>query len=159
MTKATAPDLSTWNKTMHIERLTKIAEWLEGGAVHENLTFDMDSGLVLTEKAWAAGDLAACGTSCCIAGAAVAFFSGDEDKNILLSGEASWVGRHHDRREAGWYAVRQLAQDLLGLDYGEANKLFTPRIYSLMAVDAAWAARTVRHLIETGAVEWDYNRE
>lgn len=33
---------------MNIERLTKLAEWLENGALHNDVKFDMSKGIAIT---------------------------------------------------------------------------------------------------------------
>ena len=140
---------------MNEERLIEIAEWLEGGAKHAHATFNMKKGLVVTEKAWQEGDIAACGTSCCIAGAAVSFFSDDAAKSRLGNARTSFCGPNYDRIELGWITVSEEAARLLGLPYGLASILFTPPNFEGMNITPAWAARVVRKLVATGEVDWE----
>lgn len=117
---------------MNIDRLTTIAEWLEAGAPHRDGVdgFDM--------SCWVKVE-AACGTTCCIAGAAATFFT------------------------ATTYPGFSAGQKVLDLSSGKAQTLFCPHIdrhvESLDAITPAWAARCIRKLIATGEVDWEGTRD
>lgn len=129
---------------MNIDRLTTIAEWLEAGAPHRDGVdgFDM-SGWINRE--------AACGTTCCIAGAAVEFFQ----CGLLDHGDT-------------YYSA---GKRLLGLNGANAWNLFSPTSSAastwdiqkarafLSGITPAWAARCIRKLIATGAVDWEGTRD
>lgn len=142
---------------MNIERLTEIAEWLEGGAVHvsnngEKYAFIMDfwkadigkNGVQEHAKAgnldWMPGD---CGGAMCIGGAAEQFF-GDE-------GEIEEMKREDE------YCSDQYAAGLLGLPKDQAWDLFYPwtnyRVNDVPLTPQR-AAKVIYHLIETGEVDW-----
>ena len=137
---------------MNIERLRVIQAWLEAGGDPTptvNVQFDMmelgDNG----EPDRETGE-PICGTPGCIAGAANAIW-GRLDYG-------SWMG----------------AEEHLGLSCRMADELFQPDIHwpeeiegsesfhdwptELSAIDAAWAARTIAHLIATGEVRWDLTK-
>lgn len=146
---------------MNIERLTKLAEWLEAGAKHERITFDMTRGLAfkITED-FDPSKAAACATSCCIAGAAVQFF-GNVDE--LVAADPLPQPHWHRVEEFAWWRVRDEAELLLDLDYTKATSLFEPHCVYGGGLDdyndPAWAARTIRRLIATGEVDWEATRE
>ena len=114
---------------MNIERLESIAEWLESGAPHRGAVDGFSMARWQMETT--------CGTVCCIAGAANQFF-GDPDANKLL--------------DAG-----EMAREVLGLSGSVAIELFTQceSIADWSQISEAWAARTIRHLISTGDVDWE----
>lgn len=131
---------------MNKQRLKVIAKWLEGGAKHADVKLDMVVGLVPYDPENEAHN--ACGTSCCLAGAAVQFF------DPAFVEEHAVVGK-----EIPWNSVKGRAIDLLGMDYHEAMDLFEPSAlgpYSDLRDynKPAWAARVVRKLIKTGEVDW-----
>jgi hypothetical protein len=146
---------------MHIERLTELAEWLEAGAPHKNgvVAFDMNVGVAHN----------GCGTVCCIAGAAVQFFSplaSDYASDAEDSYDQAVLENDYNNGEAtlasqcDFLRVGRDAQALLGLDLETAEALFKPE--SEHWGEAIWdeitpmkAARVVRHLIATGRVDWD----
>lgn len=145
---------------MNIDALTEIAEWLEAGAPHKgDLTgFDMTTY----------GLHNSCGTVACIAGAAVDFHRADLFQRALGSWSEAPI------------AVPPVAREILGLTYNQSEVLFCPcddtdedypddrgdlcEVYfeddedqdwiRHGDIDAAWAARTIRHLIATGRVNW-----
>lgn len=136
---------------MNKERLLELADLLESEKVVGH--FDMDyffksynlSVPTHTHKLGAAEALNVCGTVACIAGWAVAAF------NPKLQGFQ--------------IDYEQIAADLLGLRYEQADRLFTPsdngddcdpedEDRSPYAASAKQAAKVVRHLAETGEVDW-----
>jgi len=116
---------------MNTKRLKIIAQWLEAGAPHKGDVAGFDMRHVQTE--------AACGTLCCIAGAAIHFFGTREERTSVFSDPAG---------------------PLLGLDQEDADELFCPVGYDTVddgmdgRYGAAHAARCIRNLITTGVVDW-----
>lgn len=169
---------------MNIERLTTLAEWLEAGAPHKRIKFDMSNGLVYYglrsnddgEPPDAEYVVNHCRTSCCIAGAAVQFFN---TPARLLEQEWDHSGYAEGTETIGWLRVSLEAAELLDLSFEQAAQLFTPqaryqtrtRNYSDVVEyerykrycnldnysDPAWAARTIRHFLATGKVDWEGN--
>lgn len=135
---------------MNKERLSKLADWLEAGAPHEHVEFDMGSFLGLTD---ANGNMTqnvkeACGSLCCIAGCAAQFFAPDE---LVAAIEIGGVG----------YNVLHIATKALDLDMKDARLLFLPPTndlayvgYSYDNITPKMAAKVIRHLIKTGKVDW-----
>lgn len=146
---------------MHIERLTKLAEWLEAGAPHETITFDMTTSMRF--RKFDANDphyTATCGTVCCLAGAAVQFFHEDFDFFVERGIRNSYICADADEDEYSWTQIRDAALRLLDLPRLTADALFVPAQGTPLEQysDPAWVARTLRHLIATGDVDWERNR-
>jgi hypothetical protein len=152
---------------MDNQRLEEIATWLEGGAKHESITFDMAKGIFVrtnVEIPASEVDLTACSTSCCIAGAAVEFAHKDDVgylHKLLDGGEVDRDAEGHDGYQGVWGIISHEAMELLDLDYDTANQLFRPDEYGNGPYgelepysDPAWAARVIRKLIATGEVDW-----
>lgn len=157
---------------MDNERLAKLAEWLEGGAKHERITFDMRRGfmrkLLTPEVVNEDYDPKnpkhnQCATSCCIAGMAVQLFNEPDETFANYIEGTSRLRRmsymEGDETEVSWDTIRTKASNLLGADTDETEYLFRPdhrywRFELEEFNDPAWAARTIRHLIETGDVDW-----
>lgn len=138
------------------DALEKVAQWLEAGAPHVLLDvtgrrldgFDMEYGVTQ----------AACGTSCCIAGAVYQF---------------EGLG-HNGSYASFWSDVNPIAKDFLVGEYSfdddniseqrdELAKLFLPWDYyeneygeneSRHFNDTERAAKVVRHLLATGYIDW-----
>jgi hypothetical protein len=113
---------------MNKRRLAAIARWLEAGAPHKKgvIGFDMKN-------------VGTCGTTCCIAGAAIQFFGTKEEK----------------------FAEEQCSDPawrILDLHWTTANRLFEPPDFDERKYSTAHAARVIRKLIETGVVDWDGTR-
>lgn len=125
------PNTVSGIKELNVPLLTMIAEWLEEGA--------MPRGNVAGFSMRAFVDEDECGTACCIGGAAIAF-TGLADKIEEMGGPLL------------------AAASVLGIDDDEvAEELFLARysgVEDLADIDPAWAARTIRRLIETGDVDW-----
>lgn len=124
---------------MDVKLLDKIATWLENGG-------DADlTGYEFNMEIWFDDDYEDCGTACCIAGAAVAMTKG------LDYMRAADVSMKLD--------VEVEAQQILGLSGDVANALFIPqhtdRIWEISPYDAA---KTIRHLIKYGVVDWSENK-
>lgn len=154
---------------MNKQRLEHLAQWLEAGALHERITFDMDEGISFKVDDFDPDRPTDCRTACCLAGAAVQFF-GDEtwlaeamrrqyserdafDKHLTLP----FWGPYGQQR--GHNNVLSKATELLGLTRAQAKSLFVPGGWLPDYNDPQWAARTIRHLIATGKVDWDATEE
>lgn len=143
--------------TLNIPVLEAVATWLEAGAPEKDMRgmkFDMivlATGVEKTPTGW-------CGTTCCIAGAAVALFNPEV---ILAKSDLGGNSYFWDE-----------ARDLVGLSKVQAKQLFAPWENELPEevedagttnlwpdrasdIDTAWAARTIRNFIKTGKVRWD----
>lgn len=81
-----------------------------------------------------------CGTACCIAGHA----------HIIAGGE-SYDYENAIRADD----VFDTARDWLGLSYGSAKRLFLPHEDEPYKSTPQQAASVVRHLKDTGKVEWE----
>jgi hypothetical protein len=131
---------------MNKRRLAAIARWLEAGAPEKKgvTAFDMSMGIVFTD----------CGTTCCIAGAALSFFGDLEEVRIEYH-----FGGH---RELNWGDISTQACDILGLpevDFRSPDSVshelfYTNGSFMRPQVTPAWAARVIRKLIKTGVVDW-----
>ena len=150
---------------MNTERLAVLAEWLEKGAPHERITFDMCRGIGFSISlasvyyhALNGNPANACKTSCCIAGSAVQFF-GDVAELVAKLDEYEVFCFENNMP---FDDVHNAAAELLGLDEDQSYYLFTPHIeetehpYDSLAYydKPAWAARVIRNLIATGIVDW-----
>lgn len=147
---------------MQTERLLALANWLEGGAKHSlrigkrDVVFDMSVGIRVMAEVGQDFDPNACGTACCVAGAAVEFFAPKEAASLLgnvreeaLGVAAIYVDDYGDSLEdptrefindwngtldAPFMGVEQgveqgvfdTARDLLGLSDMQASMLFLP---------------------------------
>ena len=133
------------------ENVLKVAEAIETGALVER-----GIGFNMARYGAAVDDIAKdhidnCGTVCCIAGYALAL------KRPDISGE-DIAGEH--------FNIEAEATRYLGLDLGDAGELFLPQPpYSrpwnqidhqryLAQITPAQAVRVLRHLAETGEVDW-----
>ena len=142
---------------MNIERLTEIAEWLEGGAIHttedgRKYAFMMDFWDISLGSEeiqgqakengldWIPGD---CGSAMCIGGATEQFF-GDANEIEKLKADDD-------------YNCDNYAGDLLGLNHDTAYNLFYPwsnfRVKDVPLTPER-AAKVIYHLINTGKVDW-----
>lgn len=138
---------------MNIDRLTKLAEWLESGAPH---VADTITGIPVTGFDYRVGLASAgdCGTVCCIAGAAAQFWGEPAEDHL-----AEWVealqGPLPGPREAQFFGPGGIGQEaslVLGLDDDTAEGLFHDGEWD--EPDPQHAARVIRHLIATGTVDW-----
>lgn len=118
---------------MNIERLTEIAEWLEAGAPRKGGVDGFDMGGYFHKTP--------CETVCCIAGTAIEWHSPGGFAEC-----ASWEK-----------TTRGVAADILDIGLSQAYDLFLPSGQAEFA-SKAWAARTIRRLIETGVVDWEASR-
>lgn len=153
---------------MNTERLTHLAEWLEGGAKHKGFRFDMSTGLrVIVDEDYNADNPEHnyCTTQCCIAGATVQFFGAIKGWNVtpddvLDLGHINYEAEDPEDAlvyEQGWDTTFAYAKELLELTHEQAEALFLPGHSEGLSEfnDPAWAARTIRHFIATGVVDWD----
>lgn len=160
---------------MDIERLTKLAEWLENGAKHERISFDMREGIVVRKvEDVDPSSPDTCQTACCLAGAATQFFDpawvermwGDVwmgDRPAFFSEYSLYEDDDPtystDNTPIAFGGISGHAQDLLDLSWTQAHSLFTPGNFDADYNDPAWAARVIRRLIATGKVDWDAEKE
>lgn len=123
---------------MNVDKLTEIAEWLEAGAPERDYVNEFHMANFIRANG--------CGTSCCIAGAAVQFECHGACGSTLDTYSAP--------------EVYKAAKGLLGLSEETAQELFyaesiqDDRFKGLNDIGPQWAARVIRHLIATGRVEW-----
>ncbi len=145
---------------MNKRRLAAIARWLEAGAPHKKnvVGFSMLDGIVVHEVKKTAKETLSCGTTCCIAGAAVQFFNDPENFVRTYANPSVYLG---ERKVLSWGATVNEAQELLGLGYSKARELFIPAERAKLEQynNPAWAARVVRGLIATGEVDWEKYHE
>lgn len=145
-----------------IEALTKVAEWLEAGAPHVQVSDDIEIGHFNMEYAVVADpDDGGCGTACCIAGAVCQFEmlgfderSDDGDLNWNLPSRDEDSNVEADNSAGGAFF---LAADYLGMNYDDAEDMFSPFSDGLdlhVYKNPAIAALVVRRFIETGEVNW-----
>jgi hypothetical protein len=127
---------------MNIERLETIACWLEDGGddYHPVIPFKFDM------EVWGGGH---CGTPACIAGAAAAVWGPERPHRGTRDEAVIALGLSDQTAEELFEAIERDDNDRIIMDNGWPD---------LNEIDAAWAARTVRHLIATGEVRWDLTR-
>lgn len=127
-------------QAIHRERLTRLAEWLEAGAPHEHVKFNMRTYFRFTGEHGETVPFLeeACGAVCCIAGAATQFFDPDRVRTYCYVGKQ--VFKH--------------AKNLLGLTWGQAQDLFIPRTLHRDKIKPQDAAKVIRHFLDTGEVDW-----
>lgn len=126
---------------MNVDRLSEIASWLEAGAHHEHITFNMDCALIpsLIDPSLPATKHNIRSVNCCIMGIAAMTYCQDlfnDDTNV--SSDIHYL---------------EVAQKALGLTSDQAWTLF----YGSVSPNTPpqWAAKVIRHLIKTGKVDWD----
>lgn len=128
---------------VYITRLTKLADWLEAGAPHTHVKFNMGVWLALTDAQgrYTHDPKTACGSVCCISGAAVQFFAPEVAKRSIEPGPD--------------INMNTAGAEALGLNYNEARDLFYGADLDLEKITPRQAGAVVRHLIETGIVDWN----
>jgi len=140
---------------MNRENLEVLAQWLEAGAPHRNNVdkFDMHDGIRID----------ACGTACCIAGAAIQFFGNGEAEAMY----AVAIERYTERGVGkvpfypnfrGERTVLSFGAELLDLTPEQAADLFTPCRYEYDwdKITPAHAATAIRNFLKTGEVNWSH---
>lgn len=152
----------------------RVAKWLEAGAPHtatRGMKFDMHNLLVLNDPNPTADW---CGTSCCIAGAVLAFERPDYIAEAPR--ESMWWGDGYiiSVADGNIFSTWAMACDLLELTELEAQTLFAPwEVWSeevpaadnmgwpgtSASINAGWAARTIRRYLELGDIRWDLTKE
>ena len=140
---------------MNVELLERIANWLEDGAPHVvtpsgTMTgFNLEVGVQVQYDP--DGEFAACGTVCCIAGAACMF---GNDISDIIDNEVRYL---HDMEqnytEVCWSDISRRATKILDIPELDADWLY--REGDGQGVTAEMAARTIRHYLETGEVVWE----
>lgn len=118
---------------MNVDKLTEIAEWLEAGAPERNGVVEFDMRHFIEPNVHRL-----CGTTCCIAGAALQFEAAEPyaDTDEVF--------------ERLFMTVGEAARYVLDLTNKQAEWLFHGRL----GASPAWAARCIRKLIATGKVDW-----
>lgn len=140
---------------MNVDRLTKLAEWLEAGAKHERIAFDMLHGISFVGASPHPSTVTSCNSSCCIAGASVQFFGNVE---ALAEADESFGARGYQTTHIDFDLIHGEAAALLDLPWQQSCELFLPGESLHEFNDPAWAGRTIRHLIATGEVDWEATR-
>lgn len=136
---------------MQTERLLALACWLENGAKHigkHQTVFDMSVGIRVNEPVGEYDfDPNACGTACCVAGAAVQFFAPAAAEDWIsgvkasLRDEATHYGELNEtparddwylEQQVGFFAgatgprIFEVGSSVLGLTERQARMLFLP---------------------------------
>lgn len=139
---------------MQKERLLALACWLENGAKHigkHPTTFDMSVGIRVDEPVGEYDfDPNACGTACCVAGAAVQFFAPAAAEDLIndvkeaLKNEAGVYEENNElpdrddwylEQQVGFFAglsglpgprIFEIGSSVLGLTERQARMLFLP---------------------------------
>lgn len=126
---------------MNIQRLEKIAQWLEAGALHtEGPGFHMNSWLE-PNSVDCMGNM--CDTVMCIGGAAEQLFGDDVE----------WPPLQYPSTIKEYRIV--MAATILELDIDIASQLVYPTMTTYDDVEVGDATFTVRNLMETGEVVWN----
>ena len=122
-----APKLTTEQRKV----LNTVIRWLAAGAPHTKTGFDFDMSRGIAKYGdTEPGD---CGTSCCIAGAAVAFAEPRLFKDMLLDLRPD----SDDWEEAAWPDISYRAREILGLNRHQAKAIFHMRTNDPHAAAAA----------------------
>lgn len=135
---------------MNKKRLLILADWLDAGAPHKHVEFNMGKWLLLVNQYGLTTDYVAyaCGSVCCIAGAAAQFFAPRELMSVAIEdGCLMYPGR-----------VYGIAQRALDIDEEQARLLFAPitqdRRRCLRDITPQEAGKVIRRLVKTGKVDW-----
>lgn len=130
---------------MNKKHLAVLADWLERGAPHAHIHFNMCTYLTPIDKD--GNDLPyfspvedICSTACCMAGALVQTYAPEK---LVTDGRISYIS-----------PISEVAARLAGLPSPQAFQLFIPPNIPLASITAQKAAKVVRHLIATGTVDW-----
>lgn len=126
------------NKKPNVSILEEVADWLEAGAKHtvdHPINFDMR---------YSHRNIS-CGSVACIAGAIVQF-NDNVDLNTL-----SDVDIMLEARSVANLTTEQSDYLFAPADYEEQLELYGIHHGN---IDSQWAARTIRHFIKTGVVDW-----
>ena len=129
---------------MNTERIDELIEHIADLPINEPVVgFNMTTVAYATLPNHRTHDTSGwnCGTTACIAGHAL-LLKGDNINRLI------WT-------DAG--VLMEEAREWLGLDHDQANVLFADRPYgvAMSSVNPGMALRTLRHLRETGVVNWD----
>lgn len=133
---------------MNKHRLTVLADWLERGAPHAHIRFDMrtyiakfdKNGRVLPDCDVNVKPEDVCSTACCMAG-------------VLTQTYAPHTLVRNGRVILG-VPIWRIAAQVAGLTRTQAYLLFVPPTIPLNRITAKEAAKVVRHLVATGVVDW-----
>lgn len=116
---------------MNKENILAVADAIEGHKI-PGLGFNMEA---LVEIGWPDRSGENCTTVACIAGWAVCV-------------------RHNLPADPYSFGVLDDAREWLGLSWSKASSLFSPVGFDYFATTPAQAVRVLRHLAETGDVDW-----
>lgn len=138
---------------LNVELLTKIAEWLEGGAVHvdqmgNKYAFDMNAWHCPVDSTVESvpADYPDCGTVMCIGGAVMQFLN--EDDVSLFSNYQKIM------EERAGKALGMESKDSYNLFYPWHSETFNHAKFSDYDLTPANCAKVIRNLIATGEVDW-----
>lgn len=129
---------------MNRENILRVADAIENGELVKrgigfNMAYYMDYATHRTPDR-----IDSCGTTACIAGWTFAIFRPDTDPDFVINGSGPSIGR--------------TAADLLGLTPDQRSALFTPDDFGeeeeWTNITPAHAVAVLRHLAETGKVDW-----
>lgn len=134
---------------MNKQRLLELADWLGKGAKHEHVRFNMSTFMTFKLKDWYAPITKdnICGTVCCIAGCAVQFFAPENCADLT----------NQELCRPNLVDYKGIAARVLGLGTEQAEALFFPDrqlISDYSQITPQWAAKVIRHMVETGHVDW-----
>ena len=123
------------------EYFEPVLEWLDAGAPHKNFDHVSDVGFNMSHfKSAGRGDYLdqECGTACCIAGVLLLFHP------TLLDFRYQW-----SVAERIYFIAEQI-----GMTSDAALRLFIGYGANLESIHPDYAARTIRHYLATGEVDW-----
>ena len=122
---------------MNVENIRRVADAIEKHEI-KDLGFNMRVYGSSVFK-WADHTGRGCGTTACIAGWA-AIIGGFRSPETI--------------RDRDGFVISKFAQDFLDIGSYEESELFEPDV-NREEISAEQAVRTLRHLADTGRVEWD----
>lgn len=128
---------------MNREALEEIRDWLRAGTPEKSGITGLDM------RTFVSRDLTHdCGTTCCIAGAAIQFDRVRKGLPICKTG----IDLAND---SSGYTISDNARKILGISPEKAEILFFgDTLISLYDITPEWAANCIDHFLETGEVNW-----
>lgn len=132
---------------MNKKRILKLADVIETEAGQHGLGFNMDTYLNSVDKDISGHN---CGTVACIAGWTTFLFDPRGRLRSPARASKDAIAANNSSTRTGDF--HNTAGDILGLTEIEANELFLPSAFD--DPTPAQAAKVLRHLAETGEVEW-----
>jgi len=139
---------------MNKNHILRVADAIEQRTI-ENLGFNMAVTFARYDGQYADQSGHDCGTIACIAGWSVAFREQDRYGEVSVSRMAATLEEYGGN-------VLDDARVWLGLDTDRADALFYGRHHpsgSINSISVSEAVRTLRHLAETGKVDWEACRD